>query len=283
MVRLGLLEIAKPLHDLAPRADLDGPEFFTRLAQLLCKRRVLIQDLCSGDTTVKQLAGDGHVDRRGNAHRLPSAVRQQKCVLRRGRRSRDQVCLAVDVHRNEPIQAKEGGATHQWVGSVAQEPRVKAKTIVLPQVLAQPRPSKRPVCPHWGAIAIVSDRIGQAPDIRVVMRRPAPAAIVLAGHRSARHAQGCRQIEQGTVALGQVGCLGRPVIHLCIDVERPVAAPRSSELFVPDALQIGGLRAGPAGGDQQVAPIVEQERRQGRLGIAAERADPFVGRQGRRG
>ena len=65
------------------------------------------------------------------------------------------------------------------------------------------------------------------------------------------------------MALREVGRLGRPVVHLRVDVDGVVAAPRRPDLVVPDALQVGRLRARPA--DWRSADS-------GRTGRAARRA-----------
>src|SRR5690554_3989448 len=61
------------------------------------------------------------------------------------------------------------------------------------------------------------------------------------------------------MALRQVAHFSRPVIHLRIDVDRVVAAPRRAELVIPYALQICRLSTGPGTGDEQITPILKQE------------------------
>ena len=73
------------------------------------------------------------------------------------------------------------------------------------------------------------------------------------------------QVEQRLVALGEVGHLHRPVVHLGVDVDGLLAVPGRLELIVPDPLQVGRLAARPAAGDQQVAAELEVEGRQLRV------------------
>ena len=46
------------------------------------------------------------------------------------------------------------------------------------------------------------------------------------------------------MALGKIGRLGRPVVHLGIDVDRVLGAPGRRHGFIPEALKIGRLRSG---------------------------------------
>ena len=84
--------------------------------------------------------------------------------------------------------------------------------------------------------------------------------------------------------LGEVGRFRRPVVHLRVDVDRVVRAPRRPHFFVPDALEVRRLGAGPARRDQQVAAVLEEQLDEPGIGSAA-RGDPPIGRQilGRRG
>ena len=72
--------------------------------------------------------------------------------------------------------------------------------------------------------------------------------------------------------------LGRPVVHLGVDVDRVVAAPRRTHVRVPDALQVQRRAARPRPADQQVAAELEVERLERRVGRAvAVLAQPGVG------
>ena len=57
-------------------------------------------------------------------------------------------------------------------------------------------------------------------------------------------------VEQSSVALGQVTGFCRPVVHLGVDVDGELTAPRWSKVFAPDALQIARQSARTAGGNQ---------------------------------
>ena len=78
----------------------------------------------------------------------------------------------------------------------------------------------------------------------------------------------------------QVAGLGRPVVHLQVDVGVVVGVPRRVDVLVPDPLQVGRQRARPTRAEQQVAAELEPGRQQ--VGVGATLPDlrqPFVGRQ----
>ena len=110
------------------------------------------------------------------------------------------------------------------------------------------------------------------------MRHPAARAVHLAcrsraGHRQVRHHR-----HQRVHRLGQVGRERRPVVHLGVDVDGVLAAPRRRHALVPDALQVGRLRTGARAGDQQVAAVLEVERGQPGIVAVGERPHTLVGR-----
>jgi hypothetical protein len=115
------------------------------------------------------------------------------------------------------------------------------------------------------------------------MRHPSASAIHLArgartGHGQIRHERG-----QRVHRLGQVGRERRPVVHLGVDIDGVLAAPRRGHAFVPDALQICRLRPGPRAGNEQIAPVLEIERRKTGVVAGAEPAHALVGRHALRG
>ncbi|MNV46462.1 hypothetical protein D3C71_1382950 [compost metagenome] len=102
---------------------------------------------------------------------------------------------------------------------------------------------------------ILRGRIG--PDIGVMMGCKSPAVIHLPGRYSARFPHSLNMIEQRLMALSQAAVLRRPIIHLGVDVNRILTVPRRPEAVVPNTLQIGGQRTGPAAGYEQIAPVME--------------------------
>ena len=82
--------------------------------------------------------------------------------------------------------------------------------------------------------------------------------------------------------LPQIAGIRLPVIHLQVDVCRPLTAPRGSQVLIPDSLQVCRLTSGPGRRDQQVAAELEVERDQARIVILCKIRDAAVRRVGGR-
>ena len=191
----------------------------------------------------EQVVDQLQVHAAGHAHGGMLAVGRDELVLGRGRGRRHQMALAVV---DQEVEAELGGALHQGVGRVSKERLVPAELVVLPEVLAEPGAGHRPEGPGGIALAEVAHGRGLAPDVGVVVRDPAAAAVVDPRRLASVDGEAPDQVEERLVALGEVRHLGGPHVHLGIDVDRPVAAPGSANLVVPDPLEIGGLGR-PAG------------------------------------
>ncbi len=76
------------------------------------------------------------------------------------------------------------------------------------------------------------------------MGYPARLAIRLSCRARAGVAEIFNQRRQRLGAIAQIARLRRPVVHLHIDVCRPVTTPWRLHLVVPNALEIRRLRAG---------------------------------------
>ena len=85
------------------------------------------------------------------------------------------------------------------------------------------------------------------------------APYIVAAVRAPVTASSPMNVSSGSCSSARLADLRRPVVHLGVDVDGVVRAPRRPHLVVPDALQVGRLRAGPARRDQQVAPVLEQQ------------------------
>ena len=81
------------------------------------------------------------------------------------------------------------------------------------------------------------------------------------------------------MTFGQVGAFRRPVVHLCIDVDRVVAAPRRADHVVPNALEVGRLGAWPRTGNEQITAILKEQGEQVRVVVLLKRANAFIGGQ----
>ncbi len=187
--------------------------------------------------------------------------------------------MACRAILDQPIQAELGRAPHDRPGEVAQPRHIAAERVVLPQVVAEPRARQREVGPLRLSAAVVAHRRRLAPEVGVVVRAPAAAAVVDAGRFRAVHAQILDEVEERGVALGQVGDLGRPVVHLRVDVDRVVRAPRRPDHVVPDALEIGRDGVRPRAGDEQIAAILEEQAHQRGILIGGVVPNTLVGGQ----
>ena len=101
------------------------------------------------------------------------------------------------------------------------------------------------------------------PQVSVVVRAPAAAAVVGVGCFGAVEAEILDEIEQHRSAFGQVAGLRGPVVHLGVGVDGVIAAPGRSEAIIPKALQVGGQRMGTGAGNQQISSVLEEQRYQG--------------------
>ncbi len=82
------------------------------------------------------------------------------------------------------------------------------------------------------------------------------------------------------MALGQVRRLGRPVVHLGVDVDGVVAAPRRTQVRIPDALQVGRRPSGAGRADEQVSAVLVVERLEPGIDRAGGvLAQPPIGRE----
>ena len=87
------------------------------------------------------------------------------------------------------------------------------------------------------------------------------------------------EIEERGVALGQVGDLRRPVVHLRVDVDRVVRAPRRPDHVVPDALEISRDGVRLRASDEQIAPVLEEQAHQRGILIGGIVPNTLVGGQ----
>ena len=213
------------------------------------------------DRVAEQVAQDLLVHRRAHRQRRAERVR----VLGRERRRGDEpvVRRLLDQRVEEELRR----ALQQRVDALADR-RDRRCTRSDPRARSVSQAPPVGHMPHCGP----SIGAGRAPQIGVVVRHPAAGAVHLArraraGHRQVRH-HGRQRVHR----LGQVRRQRRPVVHLGVDVDGVLAAPRRRHALVPEALQVRRLRTGPRAGDEQVAAVLEVER--GETGIVAVARTP---------
>ena len=113
------------------------------------------------------------------------------------------------------------------------------------------------------------------------MEDPAAGAVVLPGHLAALVRELADHAEERLGALGEVADLGRPVVHLGVDVGRVFRIPHGIHVLVPDPLEVGRLRSRTRGRDEKVAAELEDEGAEGGIVRPVEALEPFVGREQR--
>ncbi|MCY1169162.1 hypothetical protein D9M73_91810 [compost metagenome] len=114
------------------------------------------------------------------------------------------------------------------------------------------------------------------------MRNPAPRAV----HRPRGPCAGYGQIldhpHQRLDTEAEPARIGCPIIHLSVDVDGVFAAPRRGRPLIPDALQRRRLAARSRRGDEQIAAILQIQRRQRGIDRGRARRNARVGWQRRR-
>ena len=111
-----------------------------------------------------------------------------------------------------------------------------------------------------------------------MMGNPTPTVVHVPGCLGSGYRQFPDHPEQRLLAFRQVCQLGRPVVHLRVDVDRVTAIPGRDRVFVPHPLQVQRLPAWARSADHQVTAELEQEGCQGGIGCLGELFEPFVGR-----
>ena len=135
---------------------------------------------------------------------------------------------------------------------------------MLKQMLTQPGAAHRPVGPHRVTL-LLPHRIGRAPDVGVVMDGPPPHAVEVAGDLRAVHGSILDEAYQRGRKVAHRERLGRPVIHLEVNVGSIVGAPGGEPVGTPDALEVDGGAVGARTAYQQVAPETEIHHLQARI------------------
>ncbi len=238
--------------------------------QLAAELLVHAEQFAGLDAVREQLADDGDVHRRRRREEGELALAVEIPVLRGHREGRHQPMMLGILHHQ--FQQELGGPLHDGIVLLEELP-VACESVVLPQMQREPGASQGPH-PEPGRI----DRSRPSPQVDVVMRHPAVAAVVDSGRLGTGDGDVLDHVEQRLVALGQIADFRRPVVHLGVDVDGVLAAPVRNDRFVPNALEVGGLAAGPAAGGQDIAPELEAQGLQVDVVLAfAHRLDPLVG------
>src|SRR5882724_5299625 len=109
---------------------------------------------------------------------------------------------------------------------------------MLPQMVTKPRAARGP-----NSVDTI-DRSRTPPEISIVMEHPTAATVLFLCSATTANDQIIDQVKERLVTLRKIRELGRPIVHLEINIGCPLALPRRSQLVVPDSLQIGRLASG---------------------------------------
>src|SRR5262249_6606642 len=139
--------------------------------------------------------------------------------------------------RDQMVLPEFGDLFENGISGLAQKVLVASEGVMFPIMLRVPGGAGRIPFEATGAEDVVFGLHGPSAD----------AGVVLASGFRADRAQAIDVIEEWDRALGEVGDLRRPVVHLDIDVGVVVAAPWRIVGVVPKALQIGRETAGAGG------------------------------------
>ena len=118
-----------------------------------------------------------------------------------------------------------------------------------------------------------------APDIGVMVCHPTTTTIHFPSRLCSRYAQILNQRIQRFRGVTEIRYLGRPVVHLRIDVDGIFTVPRCIFAVVPNALQVCRLSTRLGRGDEQIATIVIHQRHHRHILAARKFLQALVGRQ----
>ena len=172
---------------------------------------------------------------------------------------------------DEKVREEQGRFLHYRVCAAGEEFLVACEEVMLPEVSAQPGPAGDP----YTVVGIIYGRCA-APEVGIMMEHPPPAAVVYFCCLLSGDNEVIEHIEQRFVTLREVAYLGGPVIHLRVDVGRPLALPGWVEVVIPDALKVGRLRAGTRACYHQVAPELKVHSYELRVVLIGEVLEPLV-------
>ena len=253
--------VFQPLLQLPVAADVVRGDLLAGLVELGGEVGVPAQRAGGRGRVGEQAADDLVVHRR--AHHQPA-------LLRRVRRPADQV--AGERVFDEIIEEELRRPFHGRIGFFGQELLIAREQVLFPKMLAEPGPAGDPDAVVGG---VDGGRARQRSKLWCVTQPRAPYCS-LATDRAGMRQVGNRVVQR-RLAFGQVRRQRGPVVHLRIDVAGVLAVPGRVERIVPDALQIGRLPALAAGGNQQIAAVLEEQRGQVGVVAVAEVAEADVG------
>ena len=265
-----VVPVFEPLLQLSPSSDLQGCHLTEACGIVVVELLVHAQHLAGGNDAVEELV-DQLVVHGGPVGDGDAAIGRRMTVLgrHRGRDHQPAMCRFGNEHGIEKLCR----TLHDGIG-LLQKPAVAGIEVMLPQVGTEPCAAGHP---HATGGSVYAS--GDAPDVGVVVGHPSLLAIHHLRRLGTALAHLADEPEQRLVEVRQACHLGRPVVHLQVDVGGVLAVPGRCQLVVPDALQVGGLSSGLRGTDEQVTAEGEIGRHEPVVVVVGKVDDALVGGQ----
>ncbi len=233
VVRFCFLVIFGPFQDATGFfADADARDSFQGCFALFSEIGIHFQDVSSFDAVCQQVVDDLQVHGGSIGEHRMFPIGQDKCILGRIGRVGDQFpgvrCAGWCLHQEVHDEASR--SFHEGPGTLCEKLLVTGEAIVFPGVLCQPCGTHGPY--SLGAIGGSS----KSPCIGQVVNHPSACPVDDLRTPLPRCDQHIHQIEQGQVHFRQVSEVGRPVVHLKIDVCMKIGVPGGIHLPRPESL-----------------------------------------------
>ena len=233
---VGVVAVLLPFLELAPASDAVPGEVLLHGGDGRLVVRIHAQGARHIEVVLEQVPDDLLVEHH------PVLART---VLGRPALGRDQPAIGQLL---EVVLPEGADLLDQRIGDLAQVGGIAGEGPVLVEVLGVPGAGRDVPFPAVAAEDVLAGARGPAARGRPERRpgRP-PAGFELGDH----------VVDQRQLALREVGGLGRPVVHLQVDVVVVVAGPGRPVAVIPQPLQVGGQAAGARAARQQVASVLE--------------------------
>ena len=220
VVRVLVLKVFHPFLQTSTPTNLEWQKSCFSLFHFLTKSLVRSECFRRIHHVHEEVANDFHVHRGAFAHGIGLAIGMAETVLGGSGRSRHEVSLSIAwvCALHQPIHAELRSLLHHRV-NLFEISLVTRESIVFPQMLTEPSTTHVPVCPLRVAIATVAHRIGESPNVGVVVSHPTMCVIEFLRRISSVLLQGWNPFKQWLVHLRKIAWLGRPVVHFRIDID----------------------------------------------------------------